>query len=169
MPKIIDLQGEHYGRLTVIGEANRADDPRNRYWLCLCDCGRKSVVRSSSLRNGRTRSCGCHPNIKSKTGRNSPKYKHGLSGQRIYTIWQGMKQRCSNPRATEYAAYGGRGISVCDEWQHDVRAFYEWAIANGYSDDLTIDRIDVNGNYCPTNCRWITQKEQYSNMRRQGK
>lgn len=98
-------------------------------------------------------------------GAKNPAYKHGLSGHRIYIIWSNMKQRCNNPKAHEYAAYGGRGITVCDEWLHDVKVFYDWAMANGYRDDLTIDRIDNDKGYSPDNCRWATKEQQYSNMR----
>ena len=97
-------------------------------------------------------------------GVKNPQYKHGITGHRLYTIWANMKQRCNNPKAHEYAAYGGRGIKVCDEWLHDVKAFYDWAMANGYADNLTIDRIDNDKGYHPNNCRWIPKAEQYSNM-----
>lgn len=160
--------GKKFGRLEVVSFVEKRG--KHKYWKCRCECGNFKVVSASNLVTGNTRSCGCMRKenwikIQSeKRGAKNPNYRHGLSRSRLYVIWSGMKQRCQNPKATEYSCYGGRGISVCREWLNDFKVFYMWAINNGCSDNLTIDRIDVNGNYEPDNCRWIPQEEQYKNM-----
>lgn len=155
----IDFIGRRFGRLVVISEAPKHG--KNRKWNCLCDCGRSVVVFGDNLKRGLTRSCGClHSEITQNV--NST---HKESKTRLFHIWQNMKARCSNPSRLDWKNYGGKGISVCEEWRNSYESFRDWANNNGYRDDLTIDRINVYGNYEPENCRWITNKEQQRNTR----
>ena len=164
--------GEKYGRLTII-ERVENDKRRRAMWKCKCDCGKEVVVMGIYLKNGKTKSCGCYQKDVAKKHileyNASPEYHqpshtiHGKHDSRMYTIWCNMKQRCSNPNHEKYGYYGARGISVCEEWKNDFQSFYDWSIANGYTDELTIDRIDSAKGYSPDNCRWVTQKEQTRN------
>jgi len=131
-------------------------------WRCMCDCGRETLVAGGHLKNAHTSSCVC---LYTETlqGDTNPKYKHGQSHTRLYNIWSGMRQRCKNQNNPKYQNYGSRGIRVCDEWDSSFKAFEDWALSNGYDPSLSIDRIDVNGNYCPDNCRWATPEEQSLN------
>lgn len=173
LAKFVDLSGQRFGRLTVIkrGEEYTDSNGSHRFkYLCLCDCGNYITVRPCHLKSGATRSCGClHKESAAKQGiantrhggnrRNAP-----YEEKRLYAIWSGMRQRCENPNCTKYPNWGGRGIAVCDEW-HDFAKFQDWAVSNGYDKELSIDRIDVNGNYQPDNCRWVTSVVQMNNQR----
>lgn len=157
---IKDLKGKKFNRLTVLEMMPKTQ--RRTFWKCRCDCGNITVVRSDSLQSGRTKSCGCwKKEVDSKKAHLL--HKHKMSDTRIYRTWQAMKARCYNPNDKRYKNYGGRGIVVCEQWRDDFRNFLEWALKNGYNNELTIDRINVNRNYEPSNCRWVNRKVQSNN------
>lgn len=144
-----DMTGKRFGNLTVV---KRIESHKNKvYWLLRCDCGKMTKATTSDLNNGDYSSCGCMRGKKS--------FKHGKVGTHIYYCWAGMKDRCSNPNFHQYHNYGGRGIKVCEEWL-DFRNFDKWAMQNGYKVGLTIERVNVDGNYEPSNCTWIEKAEQ---------
>lgn len=147
------LVGEKHGKLTI--QSARRE---GAYIVCecKCDCGNVKEVRLGNLRSGHTKSCGAH-------GTEYAHRTHGLSDSRLSRIYYKMKSRCTRPKDDGYRFYGLKGIAVCDEWATDPERFYKWAIENGYSDELTLDRIDVRGNYEPKNCRWIPFCEQTLN------
>lgn len=160
MGKEKDLTGQRFGRLVALRKTGYYVWPCGRnsnIWLCKCDCGNEKKVTTSNLTSGHTRSCGCL-----KTEIHST---HKLTHHKLYNVYKGIKGRCYNTNNDRFDDYGGRGIKVCDEWLEDFMNFYNWAINNGYQDGLTIDRIEVDGNYEPSNCRWITNREQQSNKR----
>lgn len=158
-----DMMGETFGRLTVV-KCMGVNRRHSYVWLCSCSCGNTTIVDGNCLRRGNTKSCGClnHENHILRPNRRV----HGQSGTRLYRIWKRMKSRCYNKNTEDYKKwYGSKGVKVCDEWKNDFQAFYDWAMANGYSEELTIDRIDPYGNYEPDNCRWADAKTQQSNKR----
>lgn len=160
-----DIVGQTFGRLTVIGfiEVEKRET-KNRQWLCQCECGNTVQVNGAKLRNGHTRSCGCLVN--EHIGNLNRKYAN--VSKRLYSVYQAMLDRCFKEKNPRYGHYGGRGITVCKEWRDSFDAFYDWSVLTGYDfkakqGECTLDRIDVNGNYEPSNCRWITNKEQQNN------
>lgn len=155
-----DISGKTYGRLKVLYRTEN-DKYGNAQWVCICECGNKTTVKGYCLRMGKTKSCGC---LQKDTVRNR-EYKHGYTGTRIYSIWSGMKDRCLNSNSNAYKDYGAKGIKVCDEWLK-AENFIKWAFNNGYKDVLTIERIDSNGNYEPSNCTFTTRSDQNRNTSR---
>ncbi len=169
MSKLKDLTGERFGRLTVVERGKDYVSPSGRKlvkWVCRCDCGNLTEVSAAHLRQGDIVSCGCYGKQRRVEGK--LENSHGCSRSRIYHLFQNMKYRCLNPNAPNYGLYGGRGIRVCAEWlaTDGFEKFYRWALNSGYNDSLTIDRIDVDGDYEPGNCRWADAEVQCNNTRK---
>lgn len=143
---LIDLVGQRFGKLVVVEYAGR-NERRESLWRCDCDCGNESIVRGDVLRRGTTESCGCGMGL-----------KHGYHKKPWYSSYKAMMERCYLPSSGNYQRYGGKGVTVCEEW-HDINKFAEWVETSGYAPGLTIDRIDPLGNYEPSNCQWLTRSE----------
>lgn len=169
MGRKTDITGQKFGRLTAIKLdriEHKISGGTSHYWLFKCDCGNYIKRLKSSVTTGHTQSCGCYHKERAKEAN----ITHGLRKTKLYKKWLDIKKRCYNSKSQYYYCYGGRGIKVCDEWLKDFSNFYNWAVANGYDESskvyqCTIDRIDVNGNYEPSNCRWVNQKVQNRNSR----
>lgn len=163
MSALKDLTGHRFGRLVVIGRDGSTPQGAAT-WRCRCDCGTEHIAAGYQLRLGRIKSCGCL-SIETTVNRATT---HGKSNSRLWRVWSSMKNRCCCASHRNYTSYGGRGITVCDEWQHNFQAFYDWAMANGYDENApymqcTIDRIDNDKGYSPDNCRWVDMKVQRHN------
>lgn len=161
-----NLEGQKFGRLTVVSE-HKGTKGRIK-WDCECDCGNLTVVDGDHLRRGNIRSCGCLQKeaIRAVGKKNAKNGEIKVMDGRMYRIWKTMQQRCHNPNSKDYRYYGARGVTVCPEWRNDFNAFYEWSTENGYASNLTIDRINNEGNYEPDNCRWVTMAIQNQNKRK---
>ena len=160
--QLIDMTGKRFGRLTVLRRAEKKSDC-GAYWLCRCDCGSVKEVLGTHLRDNTTLSCGCYHKDNIASIQRRIKTTHGMSDTPVYRRWLAMRYRCYDPHHRMYYRYGGRGITVCDEWRNNFKAFYVWAEENGFKSTLTLDRINGNVGYSPDNCRWVNRAEQYLN------
>lgn len=158
MFKLIDLTGKKFNKLKVLKNMGKNEN-RKYFWLCKCECGKEIIVKGDNLKNGHSKSCGCYKLERLK----KRSITHDLSKHRLFKIFYGIKSRCYNKKDYHYKWYGSKGIKIYDEWLNDFKNFYDWAMANGYEEHLTIDRINNIGNYEPSNCRWVTMKEQCRN------
>lgn len=157
--KLQNLVGKKYGRLLVIKRIKSVNGKTK--WLCKCDCGNECVVYATSLKSGNTQSCGCYKRENAKKLYSTVRQ----NDKRLYAVWNGIKQRCTNPNNNAYHNYGGREIKICNEWANNYKSFYDWAISAGYKKGKEIDRIDNDGNYEPDNCRFVDKETQANNKR----
>lgn len=169
MRNIIDLTGQRFGRWVVIGMGpTQVSEKGNRklLWRCRCDCGNEANVAGGNLRRGKSMSCGCLQRERARENTAKRNEIHGCTNTRLFRIWTGIKTRCFDKNDKAYESYGGRGITMCSEWRDDFTKFRDWALANGYADNLTCDRINNDKGYSPNNCRWATYRQQGRNTRR---
>lgn len=163
MPKKLDIKGMVFGRLTVLyalpSYTSKSGNKRT-IWMCRCVCGKLVKAGTMNMKNRSHISCGCY---RDEVG--VPMKSHGKSETKLYAIWSSIKSRCQNKKSNNYDYYGGRGITVCIEWLDSFTSFYDWAMRNGYEENLEIDRINNSGNYDPSNCRWVTHKVNCNNRR----
>lgn len=159
IPNPLDITGMKFGYLTAIHKTDKRYDG-SIVWLCQCDCGNAKEVAAKLLKKHNTLSCGCYRKEQTRKANTT----HGMYKHQLYWRWNSMINRCTKPSQRCYKSYGGRGITVCDEWK-TFEPFAEWALSHGYEKDLSLERIDVNGNYCPENCTWIPVCEQNKNRR----
>ncbi|MEC1716608.1 hypothetical protein [Schinkia azotoformans] len=162
MEKGTNKIGKKFGMLLVLEKRYKPEAKYKYYWLCKCDCGKIKEIRNDQLGRS-TVSCGCYNKSLNQTKIADATRTHGMTDTKLYSMWRDLRNRCYNKNVDRYQNYGGRGITVCNEWKEAFEPFMEWAFSNGYKEGLTIDRIDVNGNYEPSNCRFISKKAQMRN------
>lgn len=159
-----NLLNQKFNRLTV-QEYSHTDKHHKKHYKCLCDCGKTVTVRADKLKNNHTKSCGCQKIESTSKLMKETKTIHGFSNTKIYQAYKNIKTRCYVESSIGFKNYGGRGIKMCEEWKNDFMSFYNWSINNGFKEGLEIDRIDVNKDYKPSNCRWVTRETQANNKR----